>query len=105
MAHNSLCVFFSLQSTTLSILHTVNNVEVTVNTCTCIDVFTAKDQSGGIYNRWPGIYCYSKQTLSLGYALRLSLFTAINHLCYNYYKSGLFLDVSYTVFDELPFQV
>ena len=29
-----------------------NNVEVTVNTCTCTDVFTittTKDQSGGIY--------------------------------------------------------
>ena len=32
---------------------TVNNTEVTVNTCTCTDVFTiikTKDQSGGIYN-------------------------------------------------------
>ena len=32
-------------------LHTVNNVEVTVNTCTCTNVFTVittKDQSGGI---------------------------------------------------------
>ena len=31
----------------------VNNIEVTVNTCTCTDVFTimtTKDQSGGIYN-------------------------------------------------------
>ena len=31
----------------------VKNVEVTVNTCTCTDVFTiitTKDQSGGIYN-------------------------------------------------------
>ena len=32
----------------------VNNVEVTVNTCTCTDVFTkiTKDQSGGIYNSY-----------------------------------------------------
>ena len=57
------CIF-SLQSTTLSdyivqILHhfsvTVNNIEVTVNTCTCTDVFTiitTKDQSGGIYNNY-----------------------------------------------------
>ena len=42
--------FFSLQSTTLSyyILHAVNNIEVTVNTCTYTDVFTVittKDQS------------------------------------------------------------
>ena len=28
---------------------TVNNVEVTVNTFTCTDVFIIKDQSGGIY--------------------------------------------------------
>ena len=31
----------------------VNHVEVTVNTCTCTDVFTVittKDQSGGMYN-------------------------------------------------------
>ena len=31
----------------------VNNIEVTVNTCTCTDMFTVittKDQSGGIYN-------------------------------------------------------
>ena len=33
---------------------TVNNVEVTVNTCTCTDVLTitTKDQSGGIYNNY-----------------------------------------------------
>ena len=34
---------------------TVNNIEVTVNTCTCTDVFTiitTKDQSGGIYNNY-----------------------------------------------------
>ena len=34
---------------------TVNNIEVTVNTCTCKDVFTivtTKDQSGGIYNNY-----------------------------------------------------
>ena len=33
-------------------LHTVNNIEVTINTCTCTDVLTVittKDQSGGIY--------------------------------------------------------
>ena len=34
---------------------TVNNIEVTVNTCTCTDVFTiitTKGQSGGIYNNY-----------------------------------------------------
>ena len=34
---------------------TVNNIEVTINTCTCKDVFTVittKDQSGGIYNNY-----------------------------------------------------
>ena len=34
---------------------TVNNIEVTVNTCTCTDVFTiitTKDQSGRIYNNY-----------------------------------------------------
>ena len=34
---------------------TVNNTEVTVNTCRCTDVFTVitmKDQSGGIYNNY-----------------------------------------------------
>ena len=43
--------------TIVQILHhfsvTVNNIEVTINTCTCKDVFTVittKDQSGGIYN-------------------------------------------------------
>ena len=42
--------------TIVQILHhftvTVNNIQVTVNTCTCTDVFTVttKDQSGGIYN-------------------------------------------------------
>ena len=61
MTHNSLPCNFSLQSTTLQtivqILHhftvTVNNTEVTVNTCTCTNVFTiitTKDQSGGLYN-------------------------------------------------------
>ena len=33
----------------------VNNVEVTLNTCTCTDVFTiitTKDPSGGIYNNY-----------------------------------------------------
>ena len=45
MAHNSSPYTFSLQSTTLSnystdFTVTVNNIEVTVNTCTCTDVFT-----------------------------------------------------------------
>ena len=34
---------------------TVNKIEVTVNTCTCTDVFTiitTKGQSGGIYNNY-----------------------------------------------------
>ena len=34
---------------------TVNNIEVTVNTCTCTEVFTVittTDQSGGIYNSY-----------------------------------------------------
>ena len=44
--HNSLSIYFSLQYTTLYIIvqiYTqlcVNNVEVTVNTCTCTVVFT-----------------------------------------------------------------
>ena len=57
MAHNSLSMYFlhvvySLLHchTIVQILHTVNNVEVTVNTCTCTDVITTKDQSGGIYS-------------------------------------------------------
>ena len=36
-------------------LYCVNNIEVTVNTCVCTDVFitkTKKDQSGGIYNSY-----------------------------------------------------
>ena len=48
----------------------VNNIEVTVNTCTCTDVFTVittKDQSGGIYNSaystgGQGFMAVSKQT-------------------------------------------
>ena len=43
----------------MQILHhftmTVNHTEVTVNTCTCTDVFTiikTKDQSGRIYNNY-----------------------------------------------------
>ena len=71
----------------------VNNIEVTVNTCTRTDVFTVittKDQSGRIHNNYsPGgqeFMAISKQTSSSGYALQLGLFTAINpwHLCYNY---------------------
>ena len=49
----------------------VNNVEVTVNTCTCTDVvtiITTKNQSGGIYNNYStggqGFMTVSKQTLS-----------------------------------------
>ena len=58
------------QSTTLlyysivQILHTVNDVEVIVSTCTCTDVFTVitpTDQSGGVTAQVPGIYD-SKQT-------------------------------------------
>ena len=64
MAHNSLSMYFyktivySLLhcQTIVQILHhfavTVNNIEVTVNICTCKDVFTiitTKDQSDGIY--------------------------------------------------------
>ena len=67
MVHNSFSMYFQLQTTRLSdytilqILHhftvTVNNVEVTVNTCTCTDVFTiTKDQSGGIYNNYSRVY-------------------------------------------------
>ena len=45
----------SLEGWPLQTLHTVNNVEVTFNTCTCTDVFTittTKDQSDGIYNSY-----------------------------------------------------
>ena len=61
MAHNSLSMYYSLLhcQTILQISHhftvTVNNIEVTVNTCTCTDVFTiitTRDQSGGIYNSY-----------------------------------------------------
>ena len=44
--------------TIVQILHhfaAINNIEVTINTCTCKDVFTVittKDQSGGIYNNY-----------------------------------------------------
>ena len=40
----------------------------------------AKDQSGGKYNSYRDFMasCQQTKTLSLGYALRLSLFTAIN---------------------------
>ena len=69
MAHNSLSMY--LQSTTLSDYSTDFKVEVTVNTCTCTDVFTiitTKDQSGGIYNSYrrggQGFMAVSKQTLS-----------------------------------------
>ena len=56
----SLSMYFSVYSllhchTIVQILHTVNNVEVTVNTCTCTNTFTVittKDQSGGIYNSY-----------------------------------------------------
>ena len=64
-----------LKRAQLQIQTTVNNTEVTVNTCTCTDVFTIitkKDQSGGIYNnciismavvnkpclRAQSVYCY-----------------------------------------------
>ena len=93
---NLLCMALHCQ-TIVQILHhftvTVNNIEVTVNTYTCTDVFTiitTKDQSGGISNNYStggqGFMAVSKQTSSSGYALGLSLFTAINpwHLCYNY---------------------
>ena len=76
-------MYFSLQSTTLLYIAQfyaqlcVNNIEVTVNTCTCTDVFTVitKAQSGGTYNSYStggqGFMVGSKQTLSA-----LSLFTA-----------------------------
>ena len=67
----------------------VNFVEVTVNTCTCTDLFTVittKDQSGGIYDSYSTggqgfMPAVSEQTMSSSYDLRLTLFTAIN-LCY-----------------------
>ena len=81
MTHNSLSRYlvYSLLhcQTIVQILHrftvTVNNIEVTVNTCTCTDVFTiitTKDQSGGIYNNYStggqGFMAVSKQTSSSG---------------------------------------
>ena len=61
------------------------NTEVTVNTCTCTDLFaviTTKDQSDGVYNSYStgghGLMAVCKQTSSLGYALGLNLFTTIN---------------------------
>ena len=48
----------------------VNNFEVTVNTCKCTDVFTTRDQSGGIYNSYitdgQGFMAVSKKNLVLG---------------------------------------
>ena len=57
MAHNPSPCTFSLQSTTLSdystdFTVTVNNIEVTVNTCTCTDVFTT-NQVGYITQATP----------------------------------------------------
>ena len=45
MAHNSLSMYFLVYSllhcqTIVGILDIVNNIEVTVNICTCTDVFT-----------------------------------------------------------------
>ena len=86
-ADNSLHVF--LVYTTPHCIYKICNLNiVTVNTCTCTDVFTVttKDQSDIIINSYStgghGIYGYSKQTSSSGYAFRLSLFSAINP-CYN----------------------
>ena len=55
MAHNfPLHVFLAYSllhcQTIVQILHTVNNIEVTINTCTCTDVFTVKNNKGPI--RW-----------------------------------------------------
>ena len=47
MAHN----FLSMHFRTFNL----NNIKVTVNTCTCTDLFTiiaTKNQSGGIYNSY-----------------------------------------------------
>ena len=60
MAHKYFLVYSLLQCQTIVwILHhftvTVNNIEVTVSTCTCTDVFiiiTTKNQSGGMYNSY-----------------------------------------------------
>ena len=65
---------------------TVNNIEVTVNTCTCTDVFTiitTKDKSGVMYNNYSTggqgfMAVVNKLTSSSGYPLGLSLFTAIH---------------------------
>ena len=63
----------------------VNSIDVTVNICTCTDVFTittTKDPSGGIHNSYStgrqGFTAVSKQTSSLGYALGVGLCTGIN---------------------------
>ena len=57
MAHNSLSMYFLVYSllqchTIVQILHNYSKYEVTVNTCTCTDVFTVittKHQSSGLY--------------------------------------------------------
>ena len=59
---NSLYIYFQFTVHYTAILQytfytqlCVNNIEVTVNTCTCTDVFTVitiKDQSGGVYNSY-----------------------------------------------------
>ena len=74
---------FSLHCRTFYLQLCINNIEVTVNTCTCTELFTiitTKNQSGGVYNSYStggqGFMAVSKHTSSLGYAFGLSLFTA-----------------------------
>ena len=74
MAHN----FLSMHFRTFNI----NNIKVTVNTCTCTDLFTiiaTKNQSGGIYNSYSTggqeFMAVSKHTSSLGFILGLCLWT------------------------------
>ena len=55
----------------LSIVVYKNKVEVTVNTCTCTDVFT-------IITGGQGFMAVVNKTSSSGYALGLGPFTAIN---------------------------
>ena len=86
MAHNSLLhvflVYSGLHCHTI-VIHQqlcVNNIEVTVNTCTCTDVFTViTNQVGYVYNSnsTGGLVVVNKPCPHAN-ALGLSLFTIIN---------------------------
>ena len=107
MAHNSLStytVYYIVRLCNKDFTSLYCDSEVTVNTCTCTDVFiiiTMKDQSGGIYNDHStdgqGFMAVVKKNSSSGYTLGLGLFTAINlwYLCYSYNVSTNVLHIQF----------